>query len=212
MWKSLPFKLVFLGVAFVLVAVLAGHGAELIGGNGTIVGSAVAQLLLLLIVLDARILKLPAVEWRGSLRWGILMGLGAVVLGLGVQWLWQALLSLGGVEIVEQRAVSVLRVVDGVNLGSLVVMAGLVGPVIEEVYFRYWWFDWLGRKLSLLESAIWTSLAFALFHGAPMMIPGIFVVGLLCAWARVRWGLGSAVACHIVFNLFTILGSVWGGG
>ncbi len=138
------------------------------------------------------------------------MGCVAVALGLGIQWLWQGILALGGIEIAEQRAVSALRVVDGVNLASLVVMAGLIGPVIEEVYFRYWWFDWLGRKLSLWEAGLWTSLAFALFHGALMMIPGIFVVGLVCAFARVRWGLGSAIACHSVFNLFTILAVVGG--
>lgn len=192
------------------VALSVGRFADSFGANGIIIGLGVAQLALLWIEVNARAFGLPKPEWTGKAGLGILLGIAAAVCAVALQSFWGWALAWMGVEVVEQRMVSVLRLMGGANLGALIIMSGLVGPIIEEVYFRFWWLDWLRKRLTAMEASLWVALVFALFHGDGVTVPGLFVMGCFCAFARLRWGLVSAIACHSVFNLITII-AVRGG-
>lgn len=182
-----------------------GGAAEALGANGTMIGLGAAQLVVFLALVYARYLGIPRPVWGSGILAGIGLGLVAVLVAGGVQSGWEILLKYLGHEIVEQPAVSVLRVLNGVELGGLVFMTGLIGPVVEEVYFRYWWMDWLKEKSTAVEAALLVAIVFAFLHGTVEMIPGLFVMALIAAYARLRWGLVAAVACHSVFNITTII-------
>ncbi len=116
----------------------------------------------------------------------------------------------------------------GVGTGAFLVInllaIGLIGPVIEEIFFRG--VGLRGALASLLRRAgtrpaladpgrrariaiAATALIFALLHtseindgvSALALLPGLFVAGVVFGWLTVRTGrLGPAVVGHVVFN------------
>lgn len=126
-------------------------------------------------------------------------------------------------------------VLDGGGLGrgaALVFNAlaiGLVGPVIEEIFFRG--VGLRGALASLLRRAgsrpglanprrrAWiailaTAAVFALLHvsevddaiSALALLPGLFGAGVVLGWLTIRTGrLGPAIVTHVVFNSVAVI-------
>jgi membrane protease YdiL (CAAX protease family) len=202
---TLPWRLLLFGAVIVGIALGVGSAASGVGGNAAIVGLGFAQIVGLLFILNARAFRLPVVVWDGKIWKGLALGLVAALVIVEFQTGLVWLLTHFKTGFWEQPMVSILRTLDGVHLSSFVVMAGLLGPVLEEVYFRFWWLDWLRKRVCSADAVVWTALFFAFLHGNLWTVPGLFILGCVCGWARLRWGIVPAIACHSVFNLVTIL-------
>jgi membrane protease YdiL (CAAX protease family) len=84
----------------------------------------------------------------------------------------------------------------------------LIVPLFEEIFFRSLLFGWLRKRLST-RSAIGVSAAlFAAMHGYPIVMPYVFLFGLVTGWIRVRTGsIFNTIAMHVLNNvLFLCVG------
>jgi len=88
----------------------------------------------------------------------------------------------------------------GALLGTLAVTA-VAAPLVEEVIFRGLLYGWLRERLGVPVGMAASAAAFALLHGIPALIPGIFVLGLVLAWtyerARSIW---APIIVHATYN------------
>ena len=153
------------------------------------------------------------------------IGLGA---GLGLR-LVIGLWTVVYIQITGRQPTGNLQTIlgDGLGTGMWLVVnmtaIAVVGPVIEELFFRG-----LGLRSALASTlrradrprfadprsrARWsilaTSLMFTLLHlsevndltSAVVLLPGLFLAGWVLAWLTMSTGrLGSAIVTHVVFN------------
>lgn len=88
------------------------------------------------------------------------------------------------------------------GLLGMLVMVGIVAPIVEEIVFRGLLYGWLRPKLGVSLGAGLSALAFAAAHGIGMLIPALFVIGLILTWVYERSGsLWPPIIVHGVFNM-----------
>lgn len=165
-------------------------------------------------------------------RWiDVFIGLGAGLALRFVIGIWAVVYSAAS----GQRPTSNLEpILGGSGLGTgfwLVVnllAIGVIGPVIEEIFFRG-----LGLRSALASllrrsnlprfarpshrvryAIAGTSVIFALLHSnevndvtsAVVLLPGLFLAGWVLGWLTVRTGrLGPGIVTHVVFNSTALL-------
>jgi uncharacterized protein len=164
---------------------------------------------------------LSAVSYREALPWGKYLVLGVPVV------LWGALIFAITGAVVEpalvggifswlpdwflnpadfEQIVAMPIVPLWIFLGSLLVFAGIVAPVVEELYFR-------GNLLPAVDrygvwAPVFTVALFTLYHfESPWENPGRFLVVLPMAW--VVWYKRSVwfgLAVHVALNTISALG------
>lgn len=210
----------------VVIAVLAGMRllAPLVGGGGPaaplLPGAGRSSALLpvaLSILLQATItlaavyvvvLRLRGLAWRdlglvtppeGWLMRGLLLALVAVP-AVGLVNLTVS--ALQGTPIENPQLETLAPV--GLSLGNfllVLLLAGLVVPLAEEIAFRGLLQGWLRERYGPGAGILLSALLFALVHGIPLLIPALLLVGLLLGWLYERSGsLWPAVAMHGAFN------------
>lgn len=96
------------------------------------------------------------------------------------------------------------------ELGMALVAIGLVGPIVEEIYFRGLLLRWLRERMPLVVAAIPNAFLFAAIHfrfATHVGIEGwvvtgaLFVVGLFAvAWASGTRSLWSSIMAHGMYN------------
>lgn len=211
------------------LALAAGIAASLVAGIAllVVVGDEPTTLQLFGIVAVAQalgtlaaIVRISRRKGTGDLRldfdifyqkgdaWGLAAGLGLqIVLALTLL----PILVLLDVDEAPQEAVRRTQEAGG-PLTALVafVSIGLVAPFVEELLFRglllkALLFRW-GKRAALL----WSSAVFAGIHlldpGALLVVPQLFVVGLvLAAMTLRRRSLGWAILAHVGFNLTAVI-------
>ena len=85
-------------------------------------------------------------------------------------------------------------------------LGGLAAPFVEELAFRGLFYPWLRQRLGIPMAVALSALCFAVLHGIPQLIPGLFVIGAVLAMITQRSGsLWPAIVTHGLFNLITIL-------
>jgi membrane protease YdiL (CAAX protease family) len=156
---------------------------------------------------------------RGSLRadfgvavqarywWALLAGfalqfvLGALVLPL---------ITL--VDNEKQSVVEELKDSSGAKLAVLILTAGLLAPVFEEILFRGLLLRSLRRRLSVEWAIAIQALVFSVAHltdpslGTLAVVPALFALGAISGIAAVRTGdLSISIPLHVGFNLVTVL-------
>jgi len=209
----------------VVIAVLAGVRllAPLVGGApGTplLPGAAgpgallpVALSIVLQAVLTLAALYLVVIRLRG-LAWSDL-GLVTPPEGWLMRGLLLALVTVPAVGLVnllvsalqgapiENPQIETLAPV-GLSLGNfllLLLLAGLLVPLAEELAFRGLLQGWLRERYGPGAGILLSALIFAAVHGIPMLMPALLLVGLLLGWLYERSGsLWPAVAMHGAFN------------
>ncbi len=146
-----------------------------------------------------------------GLRVGGRQALMAVVLGVGVQLvvlpaLYWVVLRFTSAD-PGQTAEQLVDRADGVFSGlALVVAVVIIAPVVEEWFYRGMLLSALARRTGAVVGAVVSSLIFALIHGEPILIPGLFVFALSLSWLRIRTGrLGLAIIAHMAFNATTVI-------
>ena len=145
---------------------------------------------------------------RGDLI-GLPIGVGMQIgLGLMMGPIFE-LLDIDGPtqEVAEatQDATGALTVV------AIFAAAALVAPITEEIVFRGVLLDALMRRFGENRAVLLSAGAFALIHlldpGAYLLVPALFVVGIVLAALRMQRGtLGLAIMTHIGFNVVAVIG------
>ncbi|MEZ0319162.1 MAG: CPBP family intramembrane glutamic endopeptidase [Pyrobaculum sp.] len=77
----------------------------------------------------------------------------------------------------------------------------LLAPIVEETIFRGMLHQEIEKRLGVLAGYVGNSMAFAVLHGLPSLIPLYFAYGLALTYAFKKGGLLSSMFLHGVNNL-----------
>jgi uncharacterized protein len=72
------------------------------------------------------------------------------------------------------------------DLFLLLLLIAIVAPIAEELFFRGMLYPVLRQRWSVHWAIVINALLFALIHFIPILLPGLFFVGLVLAWVRER--------------------------
>lgn len=87
------------------------------------------------------------------------------------------------------------------NLITTFVFIVLVGPIVEELFFRGWMLGCFLRRYSVRTSILTSALLFAAFHMDPWYALMVFPLGLFFGWLVVRTNsLIPALIGHVIVN------------
>jgi hypothetical protein len=86
-----------------------------------------------------------------------------------------------------------------------VTTAVVLAPIVEETLFRVVLFTELERRAGPLVGYVGNSLAFALVHGLPALLPLYFLYGVIFTYAFRKAGFVSAAALHGLNNLLATI-------
>ncbi len=89
---------------------------------------------------------------------------------------------------------------------------GIIGPVCEELTYRYGLFSMIGKKNKILAYII-TILVFAFIHFdftgnmriELLNLPSYLIAGGLLCYVYHRYGLNASIIAHVVNNVFSIV-------
>lgn len=77
----------------------------------------------------------------------------------------------------------------------------VVAPLAEEIFFRGFLYRSLRDRIGLGPAAVVSSALFAVAHIRPIIMPSIFVLGLVLSWSLERRdSLATCVVAHGLFN------------
>ncbi|NTU85971.1 MAG: CPBP family intramembrane metalloprotease [Chloroflexales bacterium] len=113
---------------------------------------------------------------------------------------------VGGFENPQIDALTGGQTISGANLLMLLVLvAGLV-PFAEELFFRGMLYPLLRNRLGGILAIILNAAIFAVAHFIPLLMPGLFVVGLCLAFLRERSdSIWPSVCLHALQNGLVII-------
>ncbi|ABL88305.1 Abortive infection protein [Pyrobaculum islandicum DSM 4184] len=80
----------------------------------------------------------------------------------------------------------------------------VLAPLVEETLFRALLYVELEKRAGAVAGYAGSSLAFAMAHGASMLIPLYFALGVVLTYAFKRGGIVSAVVLHSLNNLLAL--------
>lgn len=130
------------------------------------------------------------------------------VIGLAALVLVNTLVSMlaGGFENPQVEALSGGRPMSaGELVAALLLVAGLV-PFVEELFFRGMLYPLMQARLGPVFAIGLNALVFAAVHGVPLLIPGLFVLGIFLAYLRQRSGsIWPGVLFHAMQNSLALL-------
>ena len=91
------------------------------------------------------------------------------------------------------------------NAVLLIILAGIMAPLVEELFFRGFLLRGLLRWMPPWTAVVVQAIVFALVHLQALQFPGLLVVGLFTGAVAVRTGrLGMCWAIHAGFNGLTL--------
>jgi CAAX protease family protein len=128
-----------------------------------------------------------------------------------------ALLGLVAAQIVTQIALSIWKGVAGhaieqpeqlptLHGAGQIALAGfaviIVAPFAEELFFRGFLYQALRRWRGVTAAILLSAAVFAISHGAPLLIIGIFPLGVVLAFMfQRRDSLVTTITAHMTYNL-----------
>lgn len=87
----------------------------------------------------------------------------------------------------------------------LVLSVVVLGPIWEEVFFRGILYRSMGSRWGVAPAAAVSSLLFALMHGSLLLIPALFVLGvIMVALYESTQSLWYPISAHILFNATSV--------
>ena len=138
------------------------------------------------------------------------VGIGAGVAGLVGVAIVGELLSQVGLRQNQLEQFEFVRTEGPFAFALLLIMAGVVAPIVEELFFRGFLFGMYRRRQPLWVAYVASSLLFTVLHLMPgqMNLPqmaglsiGIFLLAMLLAWLYQRTGsLYPGMLAHAVNN------------
>lgn len=138
----------------------------------------------------------------------LLLGVGALI-GLGL--LVSPISNLADHD--RQELVDQMDEASGVGLALLVVSAGVLAPVFEEILFRGLLLRSLLRRMPAAAAVLVSGTVFGVVHlidpSALPSLPALVGVGMISGVLAVRsGGLARSIAFHMGFNLVTVVVTV----
>lgn len=92
------------------------------------------------------------------------------------------------------------------DLLLLLLLIAIVAPLAEELFFRGMVYPVMRRRWGAGWAIPINALFFALVHFIPVLIPGLFLMGLILAWMRERSGsIGPGILLHVFQNGLVVL-------
>jgi membrane protease YdiL (CAAX protease family) len=79
-----------------------------------------------------------------------------------------------------------LGTASAVSLFFIILRAGLLAGIGEELLFRGALYGWLRSRWSAGSAIVVTTIAFTAGHGLPIVFPAVILFGLLSGWLRER--------------------------
>jgi membrane protease YdiL (CAAX protease family) len=136
---------------------------------------------------------------RSEVTRAIVWGLGAVVIIAAVNYALQWVMG----ETFQNP--QTLTLAPGgfswLNLAVMLVMGGMIAPFAEELAFRGLLYGYLRRYMAIPIALVLMAACFAAAHFIVMLMPALFVVGLILGAAYERSGsLWVPIIIHGVFN------------
>ena len=141
----------------------------------------------------------PCPSFGADLRaaaWGLWIGVASILTSIAVTALLRAEPSDS-----PWSAIPDLATWPG---ALLLVFILAIGPVSEEAFFRGVVFQRFPEGRIVLGAVV-SAWLFAAIHGALILLPAYFLVGILLAVAFVRGGLMAAILAHVVMNTAGVL-------
>jgi membrane protease YdiL (CAAX protease family) len=115
-----------------------------------------------------------------------------------------AVMTLIGIEVREQGWILALVQADPGVLWLLAPWTVILGPVAEEVFFRFYLFRFLVQHVGPGFGYGLSATTFALIHFHPPALPLYLFYGLLLAWIYRRTGrLLAPIVTHVLINLIS---------
>jgi membrane protease YdiL (CAAX protease family) len=142
---------------------------------------------------------------------GLAIGCGFIAI-LGTMIL-SAVMMLLGIEVREQAWVLALVQADPGVLWLLAPWTVILGPIAEEVFFRFYLFRFLVQHVGVGFGYALSATTFALIHFHLPALPLYLFYGLLLAWVYRRTGrLLAPIVTHVFINLISTIALVLTGG
>ncbi|MFY0683800.1 MAG: CPBP family intramembrane metalloprotease, partial [Balneola sp.] len=89
------------------------------------------------------------------------------------------------------------------EMSGFLLLALLIGPIMEEVVFRGYLQSSLAKKIPAWAAILITSIVFTVGHSPMILWPMYFLYSVTWGWILLRTGsLKMAVLIHILSNLF----------
>ena len=86
-----------------------------------------------------------------------------------------------------------------------IISSGIIGPIYEEILFRYLLYNRLKQKYSIKKSILITTIIFALIHISPLKIIYAFILGLILNVAYEKYHkIIAPILIHISANTIVI--------
>ncbi len=93
------------------------------------------------------------------------------------------------------------------DLVLLLILVAVIAPIAEELFFRGMLYPVLRRRWGVGVAVVVNALVFAVIHVIPILIPGLFFVGLILAWVRERSGsVLPTILMHMIQNGVVMIG------
>ncbi|HUF32068.1 MAG TPA: type II CAAX endopeptidase family protein [Acidimicrobiales bacterium] len=140
-----------------------------------------------------------------------------IPLGLGIGLVGQLALALVVTVVYRALGIDLDRVgesaealtgaaVDPFSVVLLVLVAVVVAPVLEELFYRGLWLRAAERRIGRVGAVLLTSAVFGIVHLQPYDFVALAGFGLLLGVLTVRTGrLGPAIWAHVAFNLTAVI-------
>lgn len=87
----------------------------------------------------------------------------------------------------------------------MLLLVGVIAPIVEETVFRGMIYGWLRARLPIILAIVISAAIFAAVHVIPVLLPALFVVGIILAisyeWSGSLW---VSILLHALQNSLTV--------
>ena len=161
------------------------------------VGMQLAMLLYPLAIRRGHVLRWLKAD-GATLLWGVGGGLALLLCSVATSVAMRA----AGVEVPDM----VRMLLDMLPPWILFLLAVVLAPVGEELYFRGHLLEGIARRSNPVVAIAITSLAFAVVHGQVLLFATYLTYGVILAMLRLRTGgLTAPILAHLINNLTAIM-------
>lgn len=135
---------------------------------------------------------------------GLLLVLLVTLLGLGISIGYEFLLEYLGWE--DSSNIYAPFDKNGLGIAFFAITAVIVAPLAEEIFFRGFLFQGIGKRLKFAWAAIISAAVFAVAHFSLSGLVPIFILGLLLAWlfnkTKSVW---PCIMVHAAYNSIALI-------
>lgn len=143
--------------------------------------------------------------WRRPNVRDVVLAVGVLLVGIAVQAGYFAVMDLLGVDISGASSSTFLEE-SGTVLVLLGILALLVAPLTEELFFRGFVFGGLANRFGFRWAALGSGAAFSIAHIEPIKLLPLFVLGVLFAWIYYKTGsLWAPMLAHFLNNAIALV-------